>query len=118
MECKACPYLTLMSTSAYLLSTSCEKRISCLYSDLCLYNAAKVTNLSQSAMLHSTGNISAEGSVHQEQSWPQQHTWNNKLFVIIQLKSTAVHSLHIQHLSCGLRLKIQDLYGIAKEAFR
>jgi hypothetical protein len=117
MECKACSYLTLMSKSAYLLSTICEKRISCLNSDLCLYNAAKVTNLSQSAMLHSTGNISAEGSVHQEQSRLQQHTWNNKLFVIFPLKSTAAHILHIQHLSSGLRLKIQDLYGIAKEAF-
>jgi hypothetical protein len=39
-----------------------------------------------------------EGSVHQEQSQPQQHTWNNKLFVILPLKSIAAHSLHIQHL--------------------
>ncbi len=54
MECKACPYLTVMSKSAYLLYTSCEKRISCLYGDLCLYNDAKLANLSQSATLHST----------------------------------------------------------------
>jgi hypothetical protein len=49
-------------------------------------------------MLHSTGNISAEDSEHKEQSPPQQHTWNSKLFVIFPLKSTAAHSLHIQHL--------------------
>ena len=65
---------------------------------------AGTARLSQSATLHSTGNISAEGSEHQEQSRPQQHTWNNKLFVIFPLKSTAEHSLHIQHLLCGLRL--------------
>jgi hypothetical protein len=58
----------------------------------------KTACLSQSATLHSTGNISAEGSEHQEQSRPQQHTWNSKLCVIFPLKSTAAHSLHIQHL--------------------
>jgi hypothetical protein len=63
------------------------------------------------ASLHSTGNISAEDREHQEQSRPQQHTWNSKLFVLFPLKSTAAHSLHIQHLLCGLRLKIQDLYS-------
>jgi hypothetical protein len=82
MEFNACPYLTLMSKSAYLFSTSCEKQISCLHNDLRLYNAVKTASLSQSATLHSTGNISAEGSEHQEQSRPQQHTWNSKLFVI------------------------------------
>jgi hypothetical protein len=65
---------------------------------------AKAARLSQSATLHSTGNISADNSEHQEQSQPQQHTWNSKLFVIFPLKSTAAHSLHIQHLLCGLRL--------------
>jgi hypothetical protein len=49
-------------------------------------------------MLQSTGNISAEGSLQQEQSRLQQHTWYSKLFVIFPLKSTAAHSLHIQHL--------------------
>jgi hypothetical protein len=72
---------------------------------------AKTAPLSQSATLHSTGNISAEGSEHQEQSRPQQHTWNSKLFVIFPLKSTAAHSLHIQHLLSGLRLSIQDSYS-------
>jgi hypothetical protein len=42
--------------------------------------------------------MSAEGSAQQEQSQPQQLTWNSKLFVIFLLKSTAEHSLHIQHL--------------------
>ncbi len=65
---------------------------------------AKTAPLSQLATLHSTGNISAESSEHQEQSRPQQHTWNSKLFVIFPLKCTAAHSLHIQHLLCGLRL--------------
>jgi hypothetical protein len=65
---------------------------------------AYIRPLSQSATLHSTGNISAESSEHQEQSRPQQHMWNSKLFVIFPLKSTAAHSLHIQHLLCGLRL--------------
>jgi hypothetical protein len=57
-----------------------------------------MAGLSQSVTLHSTGNISAEGSVQQEQSQPQQHMWNSKLFVIFPLKSTAAHSIHIQHL--------------------
>jgi hypothetical protein len=65
---------------------------------MCLYKAGQNDPLSQSATLHSIGNISAEGSEHQEQSRPQQQTWNNKLFVIFLLKSTAAHSLHIQHL--------------------
>jgi len=65
---------------------------------------AKTARLSQSATLHSTGNSSAESNEHQEQSRPQQHSWNSKLFVIFPLKSTAAHSLHIQHLLCGLRL--------------
>ncbi len=65
---------------------------------------AKTTLHSQSATLHSTGNISAESSEHQEQSRPQQHMWNSKLFVIFPAKSTAAHSLHIQHPLCRLRL--------------
>jgi hypothetical protein len=59
---------------------------------------AKTACLPQSATLHSTGSISAESSEHQEQSRPQQHSWNSKLFAIFPLKSTAAHSLHIQHL--------------------
>jgi hypothetical protein len=57
-----------------------------------------MASLSQSVTLHSTGNISAEGCEQEKQSQPQQHTWNSKLFVIFPLKSTAAHSLHIQHL--------------------
>ena len=72
---------------------------------------AKMTSHFQSATQHSTGNISAEGSEHQEQSRPQQHTWNSKLFVIFLLTSTAAHSLNFQHLLCGLRLKVQELYS-------
>jgi hypothetical protein len=74
-----------------------------------------VANLSHYAMLHSTGNISAEGSAHQEQSQPQQHVWKSKLFVFFPLKSTSAHSLHIQHLLCGLRLRFKTI--VAKEAF-
>ncbi len=51
----------------------------------------------QSSSLHSTDNISAEDSEEQEQSRPHRHTWNSKLFVVFPLKSTAAHSLHIQH---------------------
>jgi len=69
----------------------------------------------QSASLHSTDNISAEDSEQQEKSRPQQHTRNSKLFVVFPLKSTASHSLHIQHLLCGLRLRFKTL--ITKEAF-
>jgi hypothetical protein len=98
LKCKACPYLTSMSKSAYLLSTSCEKRKCCFYSDPSLYKASKTASLSQSVMPQSTGNISAEGSLQQEQSRSQQHTWYSKPFVIFPLKSTAAHSLHIQHL--------------------
>jgi hypothetical protein len=65
---------------------------------------AKTTRHSQSATLHSTGNISAEGSEHQEQSWQQQHTGTVSSLLFFPLKSTAVHSIHIQHLLCGLRL--------------
>jgi hypothetical protein len=53
----------------------------------------------QSRSLHSTDNISAEDSEQQEQSRPQQHMGNSKLFVVFPLKSTAAHSLHIQHLN-------------------
>jgi hypothetical protein len=98
-----------MSKPAYLFSTSSEKRISCLYSGAFVYKP-------QSASLHSTDKISAEDSEQQEQSWPQQHTWNSKLFVVLPLKSTAAHSLHIQHLYCGLRLRFKTF--ITKEAFR
>ncbi len=52
----------------------------------------------QSALLHSTDNISAEDSEQQEQSRTQHHTWNCKLYVVFPPKSTAAHSLHIQHL--------------------
>jgi hypothetical protein len=41
----------------YLLTTSCEKRISCIYSVSRLYKPAKEAILTQSASLHSTGNI-------------------------------------------------------------
>jgi hypothetical protein len=57
-----------MSKPAFLLSMSCEKQISCLYSDPSLCNAAKVAGLSQSVMLHSTGNISAEGKENKKQA--------------------------------------------------
>jgi hypothetical protein len=81
-----------------------------------VYKRAKEAILSQSASLHSTGNISAEDSEHQEQSRPQQHTWNSKLFLIFPLKSTAAHSLNIQHLLSGLRLRFKTF--TAREAFR
>jgi hypothetical protein len=71
---------------------------------------------SASASLHSTDNISAEDSEQQEQSRPQQHTWNSKLFVVFPLKSTAAHSLHIQHLLRWLRLRFKTLR--TKETFR
>ncbi len=71
----------------------------------------KTAGLRQSSTLHSTGNISAESNEHQEKSRPQQHTWNSKLFVLFPLEITAAHSLHIQHLLCGLRLKVQELYS-------
>jgi hypothetical protein len=63
-----------------------------------MYNQGSEAIQSQSASLHSTGNISAEDSEHQEHSQPEQHSWNSKLFVVFPLKSTAAHSLHIQHL--------------------
>ncbi len=90
--------LTAMSKSAYLFSASCEKWISCLSSGAFIYKQGEGAIWSKSASLHSTGNISAEDSKHQEQSRPQQHTWNSKLYVVFPLKSTATHSLHIQHL--------------------
>jgi hypothetical protein len=54
--------------------------------------------LSRHRFILPTINISAEDSEHQVQSLSQQHMWNSNLFVVFLLKSTAAHSLHIQHL--------------------
>ncbi len=109
---KACHFLTAMSKSAYLLSTSCEKRKCALYSNPSLkwqpFSVGYTTFYRQQLCRRQwTSRTKPATTAHVE---------NSKLFVIFPAESTAAHSLHIQHLDVnwGYRFKTP----IANEAFR
>ncbi len=109
-----CPYLTSMSKSAYLLSMSCEKRISCLYSvHAYISEPERLFFLSQRHyILQAT---SLQKTVNLKNKAGQNSTCGTVSSLFFSHWKVLLHSLHIQHLLCGFRLKIQDL--IAKEAF-